>query len=175
MKIKLIEISSNFNGVDVKTDEDKKMQINSEQLMNILSQELPNDAFCLIGLIDTDLYQESINKNDKVIFKPTYGSKSVSKRTSIFSFARYDPYFNKNRDNISKERKMKIYMLLLKRVCKAIIKEICHMFGMKNCIFFSCLMNGNASLYEFDNKPIELCPICLRKLITNINCKGRYL
>jgi archaemetzincin len=173
MKIKLIEISSNFNGVDVKTDEDKKMQINSEQLMNILSQELPNDAFCLIGLIDTDLYQESINKNDKVIFKPTYGSKSVSKRTSIFSFARYDPYFNKNRDNISKERKMKIYMLLLKRVCKAIIKEICHMFGMKNCIFFSCLMNGNASLYEFDNKPIELCPICLRKLITNINCKGR--
>ena len=34
-------------------------------------------------------------------------------------------------------------------------------------------MNGNASLNEFDNKPIELCPICLRKLITNINCKGR--
>ena len=34
-------------------------------------------------------------------------------------------------------------------------------------------MNGNASLYEFDNKPIELCPICLRKLITNINSKGK--
>ena len=173
MKIRLIEISSNFNGVDVKTDDDKKMQINGEQLMDILSNELPNDAFCLIGLIDTDLYIESINKNGKNIFKPTFDSKNISKRTSIFSFARYDPLFNKNKKDISKNQKMKIYILLLKRVCKAILKEICLMFGMKNCIFFSCLMNGNASLNEFDNKPIELCPICLRKLITNINCKGR--
>ena len=173
LKIRLIEISSNFNGVDVKTDDDKKMQINSEQLMNILSNELPNDAFCLIGLIDTDLYIESINKNGKNIFKPTFGSKNISKRTSIFSFARYDPLFNKDKKDITKSQKMKIYVLILKRVCKAIIKEICHMFGMKNCVFFTCVMNGHNSLNEFDNKPIELCPICLRKLITNINCKGK--
>ena len=173
LKIRLIEISSNFNGVDVKTDDDKKMQINSEQLMNILSNELPNDAFCLIGLIDTDLYIESINKNGKNIFKPTFDSKNISKRTSIFSFARYDPLFNKDKKDITKSQKMKIYVLILKRVCKAIIKEICHMFGMKNCVFFSCVMNGHNSLNEFDNKPIELCPICLRKLITNINSKGK--
>jgi archaemetzincin len=125
LKIRLIEISYNFNGVNVKNDDDKKMQINSEQLMNILSNELPNDAFCLIGLIDTDLYIESINKNGKNIFKNTFGSKNISKKTS------------------------------------------------KNCVFFSCVMNGHNSLNEFDNKPIELCPICLRKLITNINSKGK--
>ena len=32
-------------------------------------------------------------------------------------------------------------------------------------------MNGT-SVSEFDNKQIELCPICLRKLITNISQKG---
>ena len=45
------------------------------------------------------------------------------------------------------------------------------MFGMKNCTFMSCCMNGT-SVSEFDNKQIELCPICLRKLITNISAKG---
>ena len=46
------------------------------------------------------------------------------------------------------------------------------MFGMKNCIFLSCCMNGT-NVTEFDNKQIELCPICLRKLITNISANGK--
>jgi archaemetzincin len=173
MKIRLIEISSNFNSVEVKTYEDGKMQINAEQLNDLLSNEIPSDAFCLIGLIDTDLYSESLNKNGKVVYKPTFCTKNISKRTCLLSFSRYDPFFNKNKKDFSKEKKMKIYLFLLKRVCKAITKEICTMFGLKNCIYFSCNMNGSNSMMEFDNKPIELCPICLRKLITNINMKGR--
>ena len=42
------------------------------------------------------------------------------------------------------------------------------MFGLKNCIFFSCIMNGFGSMKEFDSRPIEVCPCCLRKIFTNI-------
>ena len=43
---------------------------------------------------------------------------------------------------------------------------------MKNCTFMSCCMNGTSG-GEFDSKQIELCPICLRKLITNISANGK--
>lgn len=172
MKIKLIQITSDFNSVEAKKYYDGKIQINADQFLDRLTKELPSDAFCLIGIIDTDFYKESINKNGKSVYKTIYGLRSTQKRTSILSFAKYDPYFNGSKKQISKEKKTKIYMFVLKRVCKAITNEICKMFGMKNCIYFCCNMNGAEGLSEFDNRPIELCPICLRKLITNINSKG---
>jgi archaemetzincin len=67
---------------------------------------------------------------------------------------------------------MKYFFILLKRACKVVVKEIAHMFGLKNCIYFSCNLNGFNSMEEFDNRPIELCPVCLRKLYTNISLKS---
>ena len=49
------------------------------------------------------------------------------------------------------------------------------MFGLKNCIFFSCIMNGFGSMKEFDSRPIEVCPCCLRKIFTNISRKYERL
>lgn len=174
MKVRLIEINSDFNDVERQTHQDGSMQINAEKFMCKLSREIPEDAFCLIGLLDTDLYSETMEKNGKLIIKSIYGVNSLPKRTSVLSFAKYDPLFNSNKQlkDLTKEQKLKLYVFLMKRVCKAIVKDICHMFGMKNCTFFSCNMNGFGSIEEFDSRPIELCPICLRKLITNINSKG---
>jgi archaemetzincin len=149
------------------------MAINADQLLEKLKLEMPEDAYCLFGIIDNDLYTEALLPNGKRLIKATYGKRSVADRVSIFSLARFDPFFNFNmkEKSFSKEQKFKIYLILLKRICSAITREICYMFGMKNCIFLSCCMNGTSGV-EFDNKQIELCPICLRKLITNISAKG---
>jgi archaemetzincin len=42
--------------------------------------------------------------------------------------------------------------------------EICHMFGLKHCVFYECLMNGSNHLEESDRRPVFLCPVCLRKI-----------
>lgn len=42
------------------------------------------------------------------------------------------------------------------------------MFGMRHCIWHECLMNGSNNEEEASNKPIVLCPVCLRKLQSNI-------
>ena len=154
-------------------ESNEKMPINADQLLEKLKLEMPEDAYCLFGIIDDDLYTETLSPNGKRLLKATYGKRSVQDRVSIFSLARFDPFFNFNGriKNLSKEQRYKISLILLKRVCSAITREICYMFGMKNCIFMSCCMNGT-NVAEFDNKQIELCPICLRKLITNIRANG---
>lgn len=47
--------------------------------------------------------------------------------------------------------------------------EITHMFGIKHCIYYECLMNGTMSAEESKRKTNHtLCPICLKKLQCNI-------
>ena len=53
---------------------------------------------------------------------------------------------------------------IIKRTCKTMCHEIGHMFGLKHCAHFNCLMNGSNNLKESDRRPVFLCPICLRKL-----------
>ena len=172
--LRIIIIENNENKPS--NDPNEKMAINADQLLEKLKLEMPEDAYCLFGIIDNDLYTETLLPNGKRLIKTTYGKKSVADRVSIFSLARFDPFFNftGKTKNLSKEQKYKISLILLKRVCSAITREICYMFGMKNCTFMSCCMNGT-NVAEFDNKQIELCPICLRKLITNIRANGEEL
>ena len=165
---------NNENNENKQSNEsNEKMAINADQLLEKLKLEMPEDAYCLFGIIDNDLYTETLSQSGKRVIKATYGKRSVPDRVSIFSLARFDPFFNFNGKikNLSKEQKYKISLILLKRACSAITREICYMFGMKNCTFMSCCMNGT-TVAEFDNKQIELCPICLRKLITNIGANG---
>ena len=49
------------------------------------------------------------------------------------------------------------------------VHEIGHMFGIKHCIHFSCVMNGSNHLEETKRRPMALCPVCLRKLHYNLN------
>ena len=42
------------------------------------------------------------------------------------------------------------------------------MFGIKHCVYYECLMNGSNHDEEAANKPMSLCPVCLRKLQSNV-------
>lgn len=46
--------------------------------------------------------------------------------------------------------------------------EIGHMFGITHCVYYRCLMNGFNHIEENYLNPLEFCPICFRKIITNI-------
>ena len=51
------------------------------------------------------------------------------------------------------------------RGCHIITHELSHMFGLKHCIYYECLMNGINSADEQRSGGIRtLCPVCLKKL-----------
>ena len=82
----------------------------------------------------------------------------------MFSFARHHPYFFDKDKSVSvaslNELSPEEYQLLEWRAIKVLTHEISHMFGLKHCVYFTCLMNGSKS----DRKLTFLCPVCLRKM-----------
>ena len=128
-----------------------KLQILSTDVLGWLRREMPADAFCAVALTTTDLYPEDA-------WNYVFGQASFFDRAGVFSFARYDPAF------FGRPREADTPSLVLRRSLKVMSHEIGHMFGMEHCIRFRCLMNGSNNLDETDGTPIDLCPVCLRKL-----------
>jgi len=128
-----------------------QFQLDARGVLRLLSRPLPADAFALLGITMVDLYPDPT-------WNFVFGLASPADRVGVFSFARYDPGFygetvSENASN-----------LLLRRSCKVLAHEIGHMFGLKHCVFFNCLMNGSNHLAESDARPLHLCPVDLRKL-----------
>ena len=91
--------------------------------------------FCRMGMTIIDLYPHPETAW-------CYGQASKTKRAGVFSFARYlieNPDYSKQ--------------FILYSVCKVMLHEICHMFGLKHCVFYQCLMNGAISPQEENQKP----------------------
>jgi archaemetzincin len=128
-----------------------KLQILTNDILRLLKQNLPKDAFCILGLTMSDLYPD-------ISWNFVFGQASFRERVGVYSFARYDPlFYGESRDEDYEK-------LLLKRICRALAHETAHMFGLKHCIFFKCLMNGSNNLRESDSRPLHLCSVCMRKL-----------
>jgi hypothetical protein len=56
------------------------------------------------------------------------------------------------------------YAMICFHPLKVLVHESGHMFGIRHCIHYECLMNGSNHLGETDASPVHLCPVCLRKL-----------
>jgi archaemetzincin len=46
-----------------------------------------------------------------------------------------------------------------------------HILTMKHCTAFRCLMNGSNHQEERDRRPLHPCPVCLRKLLWNLQAE----
>jgi archaemetzincin len=125
------------------------VQLNSRDLLARLIRHVPDDAGCMLAVTAMDLYP-----HDTWSF--VFGEAMVGDRAGVFSFARYDPRFY--------GKPVGDPTLMLRRTCKVLAHETCHMLGMMHCVFFNCLMNGSNHLDESDRRPLHLCPIDLRKL-----------
>ncbi|KAJ8316336.1 hypothetical protein KUTeg_006350, partial [Tegillarca granosa] len=147
MIVKIMKTQTLKKKVPHRINEDSESyQVHAGQILKAMSPVTPKDAFCVAGITMCDLYpQESWNF--------VFGLANLSGRCGVYSLARY---FEVNEP-------------LLKRACKTMCHEIGHMFGLKHCIFFKCIMNGSNHLDESDSRPIFLCPVCLRKL--HFTCK----
>jgi len=54
---------------------------------------------------------------------------------------------------------------------KTMLHEIGHMFGMKHCTWYNCLMRGsNGAEVEHQPNYLHLCPVCLHKLQWSTGC-----
>ncbi|MDA8745920.1 archaemetzincin [Rubripirellula amarantea] len=126
-------------------------QILSTDILRWLESRVPDDAFCLLAVTMVDLYPD-----DQWNF--VFGQASLTNRVGVYSFVRYRP------DATHQEKRGGSQSLMLRRSCKVLSHETGHMFGLKHCVYFRCLMNGSNHLDEADAQPNHLCPVCLRKL-----------
>jgi archaemetzincin len=116
---------------------------------------LPTDAAALIAFTADDLYpDESMNY--------VFGQASYDKRVGVWSLFRL------------KERAD--YGKFLRRTLKIAAHETGHLFSMRHCTKYECLMSGTNHLGETDRRPLDVCPECMAKIawLSNIEPKARY-
>lgn len=108
------------------------------------------DCVAYVGVTMEDLY----HRDD---WNFVFGLAETMEGMGVFSFHRYDPGPDLNPDMRQ--------LLVLQRSCKVMTHELGHLFGLKHCIYFRCLMNGSNHLEELDDNGLFLCPVCLAKLL----------
>lgn len=134
------------------------LQAHAGEILTALKKLVPKDAFAVGAVTACDLYPR-----DSWNF--VFGLASLSSGVGVYSLARYLPSFPSSFQVSQLPSKgSEEWTQLLKRTCRVMVHEMCHMFGLKHCIFYSCLMNGSNHFEESERRPLGLCPICLRKL-----------
>ena len=123
-------------------------QLLAPDILELLKQSIPDDAFCVVAITMIDLYPEPS-------WNFVFGQASLRERVGVYSFARYLPPLA---GAVADPR------LVIRRSCKVLAHEASHMFGIHHCVFFRCLMNGSNHLTESDARPLRLCPVDLQKL-----------
>ncbi|XP_008841434.1 archaemetzincin-2 isoform X2 [Nannospalax galili] len=151
----------------------QNLQIHAGHILAFLKKKKPKDAFCIVGITMIDLYPRDT-------WNFVFGQASLTEGVGIFSFARYGKDFHSSRykGQVKKSQRAsasdysvfdnyyspEITSLLLWRSCKTLSHEIGHIFGLRHCQWLACLMQGSNHLEESDRRPLNLCPVCLRKL-----------
>lgn len=137
-----------------KVEYKNNLQIRTDYFLDdILPKLLPNDAAALIAFTNYDLYP-----GDTWSF--VFGQATFSERVGVYSLYRLSNIaFGRDND---KDR-------LLTRALKIAMHETGHMFSMKHCTKYECLMSGTNHLDETDRRPLDDCPECMAKLAWAMN------
>lgn len=113
-------------------------------LDKMLKPALPADAAALIAFTNEDLYP-----SDTMNF--VFGQASLDDRVGVWSVLRLE-------QNGTAEQ-------FLTRTLKIAAHETGHMFSMRHCIKYQCLMSGTNNVAETDSRPIDACPECTAKVL----------
>lgn len=134
----------------------KTRQIKTSYILDeVLKPILPRDAAALIAFTVDDLYPgEAMNY--------VFGQASLENRVGVWSLARMD-------DNTDEKN-------FLIRTLKIAAHETGHMFSIRHCKKYECLMSGTNHLGETDRRPIDACPECTAKIcwLSDVDQAERY-
>ncbi|XP_074170100.1 archaemetzincin-1 isoform X3 [Rhinolophus sinicus] len=146
-----------------------------EGILDFLKNSKPGDALCMLGLTLSDLYPCEA-------WSFTFGTFLPGHEVGICSFARFSGELLKVRPSAldparaqvvaddpettlrDEGRTLCFSTLAMVQCCKVTCHELCHLLGLGSCRWLRCLMQGVLSLDEALRRPLDLCPICLRKL-----------
>lgn len=116
-------------------------------MMDVLRPTLPPDAAALIAFTSSDLFpDETLNF--------VFGQASLGERVGVWSLYRL------GRPDASEAA----FKLTLLRTLKIAAHETGHMFSVRHCTKYECVMNGTNHLAESDRHPLDACPECMAKL-----------
>lgn len=168
-KITIEKEDKNYYGMidDVKLklksrSESRHTQIDVKSLHKVLYKVMPDDAFCMIGLTEYDLFED-----DSDLF--IAGLVAPIRRVAAFSYFRYNPRISysefdwfsvRNKKSSSKND----YTVLLLRACRLMVHETCHLLGVGHCVYLNCCMNGSGHIKEDFSQSHFLCPVDLKKM-----------
>lgn len=125
-------------------DYPKHRQLRTGYIMEkMLQPALPADAAALIAFTNEDLYPDS-----SMYF--VFGQASLENRVGVWSLFRLDDQAN--------------FDTFLRRTMKISAHELGHMFGMRHCTKYECVMSGSNHVDETDRRPIDACPECMAKI-----------
>ncbi len=125
------------------TDKNSRQAKTGYILNDILRPALPTDAAALIAFTDIDLYpDESMSY--------VFGQASFENPVGVWSLYRLGSGADAG--------------TFLRRTLKIAAHETGHMFSMKHCTKYECVMSGTNSLAETDRRPIDACPECMAKI-----------
>ena len=150
----LTEISIPHSGQRIHPAFGMKQFYTTYLLDDVLKKRKPVDALCVIGFTATDLYPHPDWNFVFGIARPRDG-------LGLWSIYR-------NGDPAESEE---MYQLCLKRTIHTAIHEAGHLFSIKHCIAYDCVMNGSNSREESDRRELYFCPSCLYKLCGNLKIK----
>ncbi|XP_032086709.1 archaemetzincin-1 [Thamnophis elegans] len=155
--------------------ESDRMQLHTDGILTFLKNNKPMDALCVLGLTLADLYPCET-------WSFTFGKFLPGQEVGVCSFARFSSDFpqgpglafspsprrreahDEEDGDIARKQTLLFNMLEMLQCCKVTCHEICHLIGLGNCRWLQCIMQGALSLDEILLRPLEPCPICLRKL-----------
>jgi archaemetzincin len=123
-------------------------------LREVLEPDRPDDALASLALTASDLWP---GKGWNFVF----GQANLRERVGVWSLYR-------NGDPGEGEE---AFHLCLRRTLATATHETGHILTMKHCTAFACLMNGSNHQEERDGRPMNLCPVCLRKLLWNLQAE----
>ncbi|MEO8573549.1 MAG: archaemetzincin [Pyrinomonadaceae bacterium] len=131
---------------------DNRQILTSYFLDDLLPKILPNDAAALLCFTNYDLYPSDT-------WNYVFGQASFQKRVGVWSLWRLE------KENGKPARPD----LFLDRTLKVAMHETGHMFSMRHCTKYECVMSGTNHLDETDRRPLDTCPECTMKIAWAMN------
>ncbi|CAF1273972.1 unnamed protein product [Rotaria sordida] len=133
-----------------------------EYLAHTRNQRNTREELLCVAVTMADIYPDET-------YNFVYGQARSADSYGVYSFSRLDPLFP-----MPPHKSMNVKLtdthrtIILRRCVKILLHEICHLFGLKHCIYYLCLMNGANHAVEMDQQPLFVCPVCLRKLQSSL-------